>query len=46
MIKIDFGFINHEKLLFIFDGWDLLNKNQIALYKNITYSTMGYVSSR
>lgn len=44
--KINFEFINHEKLLFIFDGWDLLNKNQIALYKNITYSTMGYVSTR
>jgi UDP-N-acetyl-D-mannosaminuronic acid dehydrogenase len=44
--KIDFSFINHEKPLFIFDGWNLLNKNQIALYKNITYSTMGYVSNR
>jgi len=36
----------HKKPLFLFDGWNMLNRNQIAINKNITYSTMGYVSNR
>ena len=38
--------ILQKKPLFLFDGWNILNKNLISTNPNITYSTMGYISNK
>jgi nucleotide sugar dehydrogenase len=45
-VTIENEIMTHNKPLFLFDGWNLINRNQISMNKNVTYCTMGYASKK